>query len=81
MCGQQRACPLPVMQCTSPVSKCKTMRAQHVRPTPWQVDKLHFVVKVKQLPTEEARNAELAVYRRRPDEAEAILIQVRASGV
>ena len=31
---------------------------------------------VKQIPTEEGRNAELALYRRRPDEAEAILIQV-----
>uniref|UniRef100_A0A7S2QU27 Intraflagellar transport protein 80 n=2 Tax=Chlamydomonas chlamydogama TaxID=225041 RepID=A0A7S2QU27_9CHLO len=40
-----------------------------------EVDKLRFVLKVKQIPTEEGRNAELAVYRRRPDEAEAILIQ------
>lgn len=40
-----------------------------------EVDKLHFVLKVKQIPTEEGRNAELALYRRRPDEAEAILIQ------
>lgn len=41
-----------------------------------EVDKLHFVQKVKMIPTEEGRNAELALYRRRPDEAEAILIQV-----
>ena len=40
-----------------------------------EVDKLHFVVKVKQIPTEEGRNAELALYRRRPNEAEAILVQ------
>ncbi|MEW5301900.1 MAG: hypothetical protein WDW36_004725 [Sanguina aurantia] len=40
-----------------------------------EVDKLHFVQKVKMVPTEEGRNAELALYRRRPDEAEAILIQ------
>lgn len=39
------------------------------------VDKLHFVTKVKQVPSEEGRNAELALYRRRPDEAEAILVQ------
>ncbi len=45
------------------------------------VDKLHFVLKVKQIPTEEGRNAELALYRRRPDEAEAILIQVRRRAV
>ena len=44
-----------------------------------EVDKLHFVCKVKQVPTEEGRNAELALYRRRPDEAEAILIQVGCS--
>lgn len=30
---------------------------------------------MKQIPTEEGRNAELALYRRRPDEAESILIQ------
>lgn len=40
-----------------------------------EVDKLHFVIKVKQIPTEEGRNAELALYRRRADEAESILIQ------
>uniref|UniRef100_A0A7S0WTZ1 Intraflagellar transport protein 80 homolog n=1 Tax=Chlamydomonas leiostraca TaxID=1034604 RepID=A0A7S0WTZ1_9CHLO len=40
-----------------------------------EVDKLHFVLKVKQVPSEEGRNAELALYRRRPDEAEAILVQ------
>uniref|UniRef100_A0A7S3R5J7 Intraflagellar transport protein 80 n=1 Tax=Dunaliella tertiolecta TaxID=3047 RepID=A0A7S3R5J7_DUNTE len=40
-----------------------------------EVDKLHFVMKLKQVPHEEGRNAELALYRRRPDEAEAILIQ------
>ena len=36
----------------------------------------HIYVQLKQVPTEEGRNAELALYRRRPDEAEAILIQV-----
>ncbi|PNH11834.1 Intraflagellar transport protein 80 [Tetrabaena socialis] len=40
-----------------------------------EVDKTHFVRKVKLIPTEEGRNAELAVYRRKPDEAEAILLQ------
>jgi len=30
---------------------------------------------VKQIPTEEGRSAELALYRRKPDEAESILIQ------
>lgn len=35
-------------------------------------------LQLKQVPTEEGRNAELALYRRKPDEAEAILIQVRA---
>lgn len=40
-----------------------------------EVDKLAFVLHVKNIPTEEGRNAELALYRRRADEAEAILIQ------
>eukprot|EP00798_Chlamydomonas_sp_ICE-L_P008266 gene8266-1535_t len=40
-----------------------------------EVDKLRFVLKVKQIPTEEGRNAELALYRHRPEEAEGILIQ------
>lgn len=41
-----------------------------------EVDKTHFVRKVKLIPTEEGRNAELALYRRKPEEAEAILLQV-----
>lgn len=40
-----------------------------------EVDKTNFVRKVKQIPTEEGRNAELAVYRRKPEEAEAMLLQ------
>lgn len=40
-----------------------------------EVDKLAFVLKVKAIPTEEGRNSELALYRRKPDEAESILIQ------
>lgn len=39
------------------------------------VDKLQYIASIKELPTEEARNAELALFRRRPDEAEAILLQ------
>lgn len=55
----------------------------HARPRAQvdEVDKLHFVLKVKQVPHEEGRNAELALYRRRPDEAEAILLQARAARV
>ncbi|KAG2494842.1 hypothetical protein HYH03_007082 [Edaphochlamys debaryana] len=40
-----------------------------------EVDKTHFVRKVKSIPTEEGRNAELALYRHKPDEAEVILVQ------
>lgn len=39
------------------------------------VDKLRFVLHVKALPTEESRLAELALYRRQPNEAESILLQ------
>lgn len=39
------------------------------------VDKLQYVSSIKDLPGEEARTAELALFRRRPDEAEAILLQ------
>ena len=42
---------------------------------PRQVDKLEFVQHVLQVSSEEGRNAELALYRRCPDEAEAILLQ------
>ena len=40
-----------------------------------EVAKLEFVLAIKDIPTVEGRNAELALWRRRPDEAEAILIQ------
>ncbi|EFJ41230.1 intraflagellar transport protein IFT80 [Volvox carteri f. nagariensis] len=40
-----------------------------------EVDKTHFVRKVKLIPTEEGRNSELALYRHRPEEAEAVLLQ------
>lgn len=41
----------------------------------WQVAKLQYVLTIKEIPTIEGRNAELALWRRRPEEAEAILIQ------
>ena len=41
------------------------------------VDKLRMVVRLQALPSEESRSAELALMRHRPDEAEAILLQVR----
>eukprot|EP00803_Ostreobium_quekettii_P011498 evm.model.scf_932.3 EVM.evm.TU.scf_932.3 scf_932:41511-43103(+) len=40
-----------------------------------EVDRLQFVLHVKDIPTEEGRSAELALYKRRPLEAEAILLQ------
>eukprot|EP00899_Mesostigma_viride_P006413 jgi/Mesvir1/15773/Mv03342-RA.1 len=40
-----------------------------------EVDKLHYILHIKEIPTEEGRNAELALLRRRPDEAESILLQ------
>ncbi|CAM9481687.1 unnamed protein product, partial [Hapterophycus canaliculatus] len=39
------------------------------------VDKLEFVQHVLKVSSEEGRNAELALYRRCPDEAESILLQ------
>ena len=42
----------------------------------FQVDKLQFVLYIKEIPTVEGRNAELALWRRCPDEAEKILVQV-----
>mmetsp|Transcript_38252 Transcript_38252/g.94004 ORF Transcript_38252/g.94004 Transcript_38252/m.94004 type:complete len:765 (-) Transcript_38252:162-2456(-) len=40
-----------------------------------EVAKLQYVLTIKEIPTIEGRNAELALWRRRPDEAEAILLQ------
>uniref|UniRef100_A0A7S0RGA6 Intraflagellar transport protein 80 homolog n=1 Tax=Pyramimonas obovata TaxID=1411642 RepID=A0A7S0RGA6_9CHLO len=40
-----------------------------------EMDKLQYVNHIKSIPTEEARAAELALFRRRPEEAEAILLQ------
>lgn len=42
-----------------------------------EVDKLQYMLYIKQLPTREARLAELALYRHNALEAEAILLQVR----
>ncbi len=39
------------------------------------MDKLEFIQHVLRVPSEEGRNAELALYRKCPDEAEAILLQ------
>ena len=44
-----------------------------------QVDKLQFVLYIKDIPTVEGRNAELALWRRCPEEAEKILVQVGSS--
>jgi hypothetical protein len=45
------------------------------------VDRLAWVSYVRGLALPERRNAELALYRRQPDEAEGILLQVRVGGV
>lgn len=39
------------------------------------MDKLEFVQHIQKVASEEGRNAELALYRRCPEEAEAILLQ------
>ena len=39
------------------------------------VDKLHYIMYVKDIPTSEGRNAALAIYQRRYEEAESILLQ------
>lgn len=42
-----------------------------------QVDKLHFIMHIKTIPSEEGRNAQLALYRRNIEEAESILLQAQ----
>ena len=44
-----------------------------------EVDKLQYMLHIKQLPTREARLAELALYRGNAAEAESILLQVTGS--
>lgn len=39
------------------------------------MDKLQYISYIKSIPTIEGRNAELALYQRRPEEAESILLQ------
>lgn len=41
----------------------------------WQVDKVHYILHLKDLASEEARQAEIALFKRRPEEAESILLQ------
>lgn len=40
-----------------------------------EVDRVHYIIYVKGLVSEEARQAELTLFRRRPEEAESILLQ------
>ncbi|GMH38669.1 hypothetical protein BSKO_06553 [Bryopsis sp. KO-2023] len=40
-----------------------------------EIDRLQFVLHMKEIPTQEGRNAELALYKRQPEEAEKILVQ------
>ena len=40
-----------------------------------EVEKVQFINTIKSVPTEEGRSAELCLFRRRPEEAEAILLQ------
>lgn len=40
-----------------------------------EVDKVHYISYIKDIPSAEGRAAELALYRRMPEEAEAILLQ------
>merc|ERR1712100_839309 len=40
-----------------------------------EVDKLQYVLYIKDIPSAEGRAAELALFRRRPEEAESILLQ------
>merc|ERR1712054_515067 len=42
-----------------------------------EVDKLQYVLYIKDIPSPEGRAAELALFRRRPDEAEQILLQAQ----
>eukprot|EP00744_Colponema_vietnamica_P004654 GILI01006912.1.p1 GENE.GILI01006912.1~~GILI01006912.1.p1 ORF type:complete len:758 (-),score=200.90 GILI01006912.1:92-2365(-) len=42
-----------------------------------EVDKVQFINHIKRIPTEQGRNAELALFCRRPDEAEQILLQAK----
>lgn len=40
-----------------------------------EVDKVHYILHLKDLASEEARQAEIALFKRRPEEAESILLQ------
>ena len=40
-----------------------------------EIDKLHYILYIKDIPSAEGRMAELALYQRRPSEAERILLQ------
>jgi len=44
-----------------------------------EVDKLQYVMYIQTIPSQEGRNAELALYRKQPEEAEMILLQAQPS--
>jgi len=41
------------------------------------IDKLHYILYIKDIPSAAARNAELALFKRNPEEAEKILLQAQ----
>ena len=42
-----------------------------------EVDKLQYMMHIKGIPTREGRSAELLLYKKQPQQAESILLQVR----
>ena len=42
-----------------------------------EIDRLQYILYIKKIPSEEGRNAELALYQRNPEEAEGILLQAQ----
>lgn len=58
------------------LNECELNTAETAFAAIAEIDRLHFVVHLKDIPSAEARNAELALYKHQPDVAERILIQV-----
>ena len=44
-----------------------------------EVDKLQYMMHIKGIPTREGRSAELLLYKKQPQQAESILLQVTCS--
>ena len=75
MCRHQKSPHLWACLAALSLSKRQLSIAENALAELNEVAKVEYIQSIKAIPSEEGRNAELALFRRQPDEAERILLQ------